>query len=349
MSTHTSQLLAMVEPFITKTDTVMKRSISAKERLSVTLRFLATGVSFKSLGFQFRIGSTTIGKIVEETCELCILNVVLSCLQTSTSEEQWRKIAEQFDMKWQFPHCLGAIDGKHIFIQPPANSGSTFYNYKFRFSVLLMAVVDANYRFIYTNVGDQGRVSDTGLFAQSDLQAALDDRKLNLPPAEALLNTNIIMPYCFVGDEVYPLRNDLLKPYPHRRLQPEQRIFNYRLSRARCVVENAFGILANRLRVFHTTICLNPDKAVTVTLAALCLHNFLRHKQSDAYLPPGYTDWEGENHQLHDGAWRQERTLQSVNMGGGKNPTITAKEQRDHLKEYFVSPAGCVPWQDQYV
>lgn len=165
----------------------------------------------------------------------------MSCLQTPTSEDEWRKIAEGFDLKWQFPHCLGAIDGKHIFIQPPANSGSTFYNYKSRFSILLMAVVDANYKFIYTNVGVQGRVSDGGLFAQSDLRAALDERKLNLPPAKALPNTNIIMPYAFVGDEAYPLRNDLLKPYPHRRLQPEQRIFNYRVSRARRVVENAFG------------------------------------------------------------------------------------------------------------
>lgn len=80
-------------------------------------------------------------------------------------------------MKWQFPHCLGAIDRRHIFIKTPANSGSTFYNYKSSFSILLMAVVDANYRFIYTKVEVQGRVSDAGLFAQSDLRAALDERK----------------------------------------------------------------------------------------------------------------------------------------------------------------------------
>jgi len=54
-----------------------------------------------------------------------------------------------------------------------------------------MAVVDSNYKFIYTNVGVQGRVSDAGLFAQSDLRAALDERKLNLPAAEALPNTDI--------------------------------------------------------------------------------------------------------------------------------------------------------------
>uniref|UniRef100_A0A672N2Z4 DDE Tnp4 domain-containing protein n=1 Tax=Sinocyclocheilus grahami TaxID=75366 RepID=A0A672N2Z4_SINGR len=223
------------------------------------------------------------------------LRIIISCLQTLTSEEEWRKTAEEFDMKWQFPHCLG------------------------KFSILSMAVVDANYRFIYTNVGVQGRVSDAGLICKLPWM-----KKLNFPPAEALQDTKI-MPCAFVGDEAYPLRNDLLKPYPHRRLQSEQRIFNYRLSRARRVVEN----------VFRTTICLDPDKAVTITLAALCLHNFLRHKQSDPYVPPGFTDWEDENHQLHDGARRQERILQSVNMGGGKNPTIAAKEQCDHLMALF--------------
>lgn len=120
-----------------------------------------------------------------------------------------------------------------------------------------------------------------------------------------------------------------MKPYPHRRLHPEQRIFNYRLSRARRVVENAFGILANRLRVFRTTICLKPAKAVVVTLAALCRHNFMCQKQPEAYLPPGFTDWEDENHQLHEGEWRVQRTLHSVNMGGGRNPTVAAKQQRD--------------------
>lgn len=75
-------------------------------------------------------------------------------------------------------------------------------------------------------MGVQGRVSDAGLFAQSDLRAALDERKLNHPLAEALPNTNI-MPYAFVGDEAYPLRNDLLKPYPH----------NYSLNNAFSIID----------------------------------------------------------------------------------------------------------------
>ena len=197
--------------------------------------------------------------------------------QTPNSTDEWKDIAQGFHKKWQFPHCLGAIDGKHIRIQPPANSGSTFYNYKCHFSVQMMAVVDASYKFIYVSVGAQGRLSDSGIFAQSDFKAALDSSLLNIPAPEKIPGSEIEAPYLFVGDEAYPLRVDLMKPYPFRLLEQEQRIFNYRLSRARRVVENGFGILANRWRIFRTTISLHPDKVKIKKsyLKCLCFNLFI--------------------------------------------------------------------------
>ncbi|XP_048036196.1 protein ALP1-like [Megalobrama amblycephala] len=223
-------------------------------RLSLTLRFLATGETFRSLSFQYRIGRSTISEIVMETCQALYDVLKDDHLKTPTTETEWREVAMRFQNKWQFPNCLGAIDGKHIYIQPPANSGSTYHNYKPRFSVVLMAVVDADYKFIYANVGVQGRVSDGGIFGQSDLRAAMDRDLLNVPRPEPLPASNKTLPYTFVGDEAFPLRTDLMKPYPFRNLDHGQRIFNYRLSRARRTVENAFGILANRLRVFLSNI-----------------------------------------------------------------------------------------------
>lgn len=102
----------------------MRRAITARERLSLTLRFLATGETYKSLSFQYRIGATTVSDIVKHTC--AALHQVLKddFLKTPKSEDEWREIANGFEDKWQFPHCLGALDGKHIYIQPPAHSGS---------------------------------------------------------------------------------------------------------------------------------------------------------------------------------------------------------------------------------
>uniref|UniRef100_I3JLH2 DDE Tnp4 domain-containing protein n=1 Tax=Oreochromis niloticus TaxID=8128 RepID=I3JLH2_ORENI len=279
-------LLERVSPAIIKKDTHLRKAISPRERLSVTLRFLATG----------------------------------KC--TPSTESEWKAIARDFANKWQFPHCLGAIDGKHIFIQPPPKSGSMYFNYKSRFSIILMAVVDANYKFVYASAGTQGRVSDAGVLAHSDLKEAMDTGTLNFPPADTLPGTDAMMPHI---------------------------IYNYRLSRARRVVENAFGILANRFRVFRTTICLDPDKVVTIIFACLCLHNYLRDHRSDAYVPPGYVDSEDAKHQLVKGAWRREGELQSVSMGLARNPSVEAKKQRDVLCEYFVSPAGSVSWQEDMV
>uniref|UniRef100_A0AAV2KQC8 DDE Tnp4 domain-containing protein n=1 Tax=Knipowitschia caucasica TaxID=637954 RepID=A0AAV2KQC8_KNICA len=123
-----------------------------------------------------------------------------------------------------------------------------------------MALVDAKYQFLYVSVGAQGRASDAGVFNESDFKKALDQGLLNIPAAKPLPLSNIQAPFVFLGDDAYPLRTDLMKPYSIRQMDYEQRVFNYRLSRGRRVVENGFGILANRWRVFLTTIMLNADK-----------------------------------------------------------------------------------------
>src|SRR4029434_641891 len=81
--------------------------------------------------------------------------------------EDWRAIAAQFQERWNFPHCLGAIDGKHVVIQSPCNSGSLFFNYKSTYSLVLLAVVDADYLFKVVDVGGFGRTSDSGSLRNS--------------------------------------------------------------------------------------------------------------------------------------------------------------------------------------
>lgn len=84
-------------------------------------------------------------------------------LQFPKTEEEWRIIAREFEQKWNFPHCLGAIDGKHVEIVPPSNSGSFYYNYKHRHSMVLLAIVNAKYRLLLVDFGTNGRVSDGGV------------------------------------------------------------------------------------------------------------------------------------------------------------------------------------------
>lgn len=77
--------------------------------------------------------------------------------------DDWLEVADDYAVQWQFPHCLGAVDGKHIRIVPPPDSGSFYYNYKKTHSIVLMAIANANYEFIYCDMGTNGRVSDGGV------------------------------------------------------------------------------------------------------------------------------------------------------------------------------------------
>lgn len=97
-----------------------------------------------------------------------------------------------------------------------------------------------------------------------------------------------------------------MKPYPQRNLNEEQRIFNYRLSRGRRISENVFGILTSRFRVFLSTLCVKPESAVSVVMAAIVLHNFLRSKVPGRYTPTGTLDREDSDGELNQGTWREE-------------------------------------------
>jgi hypothetical protein len=199
------ELLRWVAPKISKSN-IKRESISAEERLCVTLRFLATGDSQSTISTSYRISRSSISRIIRETTE-ALWDVLLEqgYLDTPKTENDWRKVASEFEELWNFPHCLGAIDGKHITMQAPDNSGSLFFNYKKTFSIVLLAICDANYRFTMVDIGEAGRQSDGGVFANSNIGFSIINDLVRLPEAEILPNSDTVFPYVFVGDDAFPL------------------------------------------------------------------------------------------------------------------------------------------------
>ena len=209
-----------------------------------------------------------------------------------------------------------------------------------------MALVDANYKFIYVNVGASLRARDAGVYNESTLKKVVLNNMVNLPPPATIEGIASKINVHIVGDDAFAMDKNLMKPYPHKSLDKEKRIFNYRLSRARRVVENAFGILTNRWRVFLTRIKLCPDKVTYLVPAACCLHNFLVEKNKHSYTSAADADAENRDHTVTPGLWSSDPSLTRTDPSNtNRNPPKNTKDQRQSLTLYF-NTNGAVPWQD---
>ena len=103
---------------------------------------------------RYRISQATVGGSIKETSDAIWDTLVEKIFVSAPMQKyQWKKVARGFEEKWNFPHCIGAIDGKHVVIQAPANSGSMFFNYKKSFSIVLLAVCNSNYEFSMVDIG----------------------------------------------------------------------------------------------------------------------------------------------------------------------------------------------------
>lgn len=190
------------------------------------------------------------------------------------------------------------------------------------------------------------------MLRNTDFFKALEQKKLNIPqPAELPIDDvnyedwRPIIPYYFVGDDAFSLSEHLMKPYPNRGQSESQRTFTYRLSRARRVSENAFGILSTKFRVFLSTLCVKPENATNIVHAALALHNYLLCKCPNIYTP-GSVDTQNGEGDIIDGDWWstvESCIIQNSNIAGC-NYTRNAASVRDRLCEYVNGP-GQVPWQ----
>ncbi|KAK5648349.1 hypothetical protein RI129_003241 [Pyrocoelia pectoralis] len=270
-----------IENDIKKMNTKFRRAITSEERLAVCLR----------------LGFSPVREIVKDVCD-AIWKRLGPISMPPPTQETWKRTSTRFKEMWHFPNCIGAIDGKHINIQCPINARSNFYNYKGCHSVFLLAVVDADYKFISIDIGAYGRNSDE---------------------PTPLIQNGEPQPYVLVGDEAFPLKTYMLRPYSRNALGENEwnKIFNYRLSRARRVVENAFGLLAARFRRFRGHLEVQPE---CVDKIIKCLRQTL------------------EPLNLPDGALLNLDPIR-------RNTTRQAFHVRENFKEYFNSDVGSVAWQ----
>ena len=222
--------------------------------------------------------------VIKETCDALVKVLSPVYLCPPKNETHWKCISYAFDNLWNMTHVLGALDGKHIAMDCTRGSGTQYHNYKGHFSLVLLVLCDARYVFTVVDIGQYG--SNNG-------RKKMDLGKFNIPNAEGVDGIPCDLPHYIVGDEIFPLKPWLMRPYPGKLLDERQRIFNYRFPRARRVIENAFAILVARWRIFRGPIRASLENVEHYTMIVICQHNYLQQTENASYCPTGFVDSYG--------------------------------------------------------
>lgn len=256
------------------------------------------------------------------------------------TKETLKMNAVAFWGRWNFPNCVAAIDGKHLRISSPAKSGSLYFNYKDYFSIVMLALVDANYKFIILDVGSYGKEGDASIFNKSLIGRKIFGCEDFFPPEKMLPNSHIKVPHVIIGDEAFRLHKHLMKPFNKSVANSDKAkaVYNYRLSRARRVSENAFGLLSQIFRVFYTHIAVKPEVCDNLIIAACCLHNLLRD---------GYLEKKGTPHYEYDPDENRTNSFQNLTRVGGFQNAEGFQIRSEYMN--FFNGEGTLNWQDKHI
>ena len=222
----------------------------------------------------------------------------------------------------------------------------------------MLATCDARYNFVLIDVGAEGRNSDGGIFRTSEINKCLENGSLSFPDAKPLNEARFNdVPYFMVGDEAFPLETYMMRPFFGRssgRLSVDKAIYNYRLSRARRCIENAFGIMAGRFRIFRKPIIASEETARAITLACVVLHNFIKSFEDNLpaedrrYASPEFVDRLDSHGNILPGLWRRQSHCFVDMEHDSRDTNHSAEEVRNILKDYFLHD-GAVPWQQETI
>ena len=247
----------------------VRTPLPLEQRVAICLWRLGTNVEYRTISHLFGVGISTVCMAVHDVSQAIVESLAAQYISIPTGQGL-RRIVNGFSSKWGFPQCIGAIDGSHIPIIAPSENPLDYYNRKGYHSVILQALVDHEYRFLDVYVGWPGSVHDARVLGNSTLYRNCESGILPHWP-RTISNTTV--PLLILGDPAYPLKSWLMKPFSDTGLTSRQRKFNYQLSRARVVVENAFGRLKGRWRSLMKRNDNNIKFVPKLVTACCVLHN----------------------------------------------------------------------------
>ena len=264
-------LCSYLHPHLVKKVTRFRNPVTVEQRIAVTIWRLATNVELRTISALFGLGQSTVGKIVNETCKAITTHLLNKFVRIPEGQRLDEDI-EGFEHRRGFPQAVGAVDGTHIPIICPEDSGADYYNRKCFYSIIMQAIVDYQGLFIDVYIGWPGKVHDARVFVNSSFYKGMINGTL-FPQRNRVIR-GVKVPLQILGDPAYPALSWLMKPYPeHAGMTEQMKHYNYRQSRARIVVENSFGRLKGRWRCLMKRLDCHVSNCGNIIASCVVLHN----------------------------------------------------------------------------
>ena len=268
------------------------------------------------------------------------------CLQSTWVSHRVRMTGDllpqtMHEQRWNFPHCIGALDGKHVVMKAPSKTGSLYFNYKGTFSMVLLALVDASYKFIYIDIGSYGRNSDGGVFSHSNLGKALCEGQLKLPQDRPIEGAEDLgpLPYVIVGDEAFPPAETFDEAFSRQRVPTGWTGFQLQaFSSSQGSGERVWHSGRSLEGVQLYRIAVRPDLVRAMVKASCCLHNMLQDVTTPAEVVTLLQDEQGRD---------RPEGLEDLQATGNR-ASREATTVRNKFKDYFVNYCP-LTWQNAHI
>ncbi|KAH7945967.1 hypothetical protein HPB49_018282 [Dermacentor silvarum] len=303
-------------------DTNMRLAVAVDKRVAIGLYRLRSTAEDATIAHLFGVGRSTVNVAYREFFAAVIKVLEPRWLRMVRREEMPEHIRKFYAVSG-FPQAIGALDGCHIAISPPAEHATDYYNYKGWHSIILLALVDHQYLFKYINVGSPGRCHDAYVYGRSELHNLVASDFFKSPASE--IEGTRVGPI-ILCDQAFPLTPNLLKPFANAVAGTREGIFNYQLSKTRRIVENAFGRLKARFRFTSKRMECKLRTAKQAIRSACVLHNIC-----EALKDPIEQQWEQE---LHDFNQHYPQPVHSTETVSGEGREVMVA-----LAKYFLKLA----------
>ncbi|XP_026056804.1 putative nuclease HARBI1 [Carassius auratus] len=282
-------VLQLVRPSLLRKTTGWRKPLEPRLRLAVVLWWYATPSEYRTISCLFGLGISTVCMLVRQVT-YALKATLFKRFICMPQGQRLQKTIDGFVARG-YKMCAGAIDGCHIPIIKPHEDQAAYCNRKGWHSIVLQAVVDHNVCFTDVYVGWPGRTHDARVLANSPIYQMAEAQDGYLFPREKSMVVNgVEVPIHLIGDAAYPLKKWLMKGFPnHQNLTLNQSHYNFCLSSARMVVENAFGRLKGRWRCLLKRNDVDINIVSDIVVACCILHNICELRK-ETYLHEWNTD-----------------------------------------------------------